>query len=225
MKEQDMALSAVLFDMDGLLVDTEPAWMRAERILVAELGGQSWGEDDQRAILGLSLPLAIGYIQQRTGSAASVEEIGDRLVDLFLVELGGGRIPMQPGAAELVIEVADAGVPFALVSASVRRIMTMVMAHMAAQGLPAFPVSIAGDEVPRGKPDPMPYLRAAALLGIPIEHAVVLEDSPNGVQAGWSAGATVVAVEAMVPHEPRDRVVVRPSLAGLRLADLRAMAS
>jgi len=219
-----MALSAVLFDMDGLLVDTEPAWMRAERTLVGELGGRSWGEDDQRAILGLSLPLAIGYIQQRTGSPASQEAIGDRLVDLFLAELGGGRIPMQPGAAELVTEVAEACVPFALVSASVRRIMSMVMAHMSAHGLPTFPVSIAGDEVPRGKPDPMPYLQAAALLGVPIGSAVVLEDSPNGVQAGWAAGATVVAVEAMVRHHPRDRVVVRPSLAGLRLADLRALA-
>lgn len=218
-----MGLSAVLFDMDGLLVDTEPAWMRAERAIVSELGGTSWDEADQRAILGLSLPLAIGYLKQRTNSTASAEEIGDRLVALFLAELGAGSIPMQPGAAELVCEVADAGVPYALVSASVRPIMTMVMGHMAAHGLPAFPVSVAGDEVARGKPDPEPYLRAAAELGIPIERAVVLEDSPNGVQAGWSAGATVVAVEAMVRHEPRDRVVVRPSLAGLRLADLRRL--
>lgn len=218
-----MALSAVLFDMDGLLVDTEPAWMRAERMIVAELGGQSWGEDDQRAILGLALPLAIDYMRQRTGTAASADEIGDRLVDLFLAELGGGGIPLQPGAGELVREVADAGVPFALVSASVRRIMTMVMAHLADHGLPAFRVSIAGDEVLRGKPDPLPYLRAAELLGVPIERAVVLEDSPNGVQAGWSAGATVIAVEAMVHHEPRERVFVRPSLAGVRLAELREL--
>ena len=117
-----MGLSAVLFDMDGLLVDTEPAWMRAERNVVAELGGDSWDEADQRAILGLSLPLAIGYLKQRTGSSASPQEIGDRLVELFLAELGAGAIPMQPGAAELVAEVAGADVPFALVSASVRPI-------------------------------------------------------------------------------------------------------
>jgi HAD superfamily hydrolase (TIGR01509 family) len=218
-----MTLSAVLFDMDGLLVDTEPAWMRAERSVVAELGGESWDEADQRAILGLSLPLAIGYLKQRTGSPASAQEIGDRLVERFLAELGGGSIPMQPGAAELVTEVAASGIPYALVSASVRPIMTMVMAHMAGHGLPPFPVSVAGDEVARGKPDPEPYLRAAAELGISIERAVVLEDSPNGVQAGWAAGATVVAVEAMVRHEPRERVVVRPSLAGLRLADLHRL--
>jgi len=218
-----VTLSAVLFDMDGLLVDTEPAWMRAEKVLVAELGGAAWGEADQRAILGLSLPLAIDHMKRRTGSDLAPDVIGDRLVDLFLGELGGGGIPLQPGAAELVGEVAAAGVPFALVSASVRRIMTMVMDHMQAAGVPRFPVSIAGDEVPRGKPDPLPYLRAADLLDVPIERAVVLEDSPNGVLAGWSAGATVVAVEVMVRHEPRDRVVVRPALAGLRLADLRAL--
>ena len=101
--------------------------------------------------------------------------------------------------------------------------MTMVMAHMAGHGLPSFPVSVSGDEVARGKPDPEPYLRAAAELGIATERPVVLEDSPNGVQAGWAAGATVVAVEAMVRHEPRERVVVRPSLAGLRLADLQRL--
>jgi HAD superfamily hydrolase (TIGR01509 family) len=218
-----MTLSAVLFDMDGLLVDTEPAWMRAERILVAELGGDSWDEDDQLAILGVSLPLAARYMLRRTGSTASIEQVQARVVDLFLAELGSGAIPLQPGAAELVHEVADAGVPFALVSASVRRIMTVVMGHLAAHGLPRFPVSIAGDEVARGKPDPLPYLRAAAQLKAPIERAVVLEDSINGVRAGWSAGATVVAVEVMVRHEPRERVVVRPSLAGLRLADLRAL--
>ncbi len=218
-----MTLSAVLFDMDGLLVDTEPAWMRAERTMVGELGGSSWDAADQRAILGLSLPRAIQYMQQRTGSCLAAEVIGDRLVELFLGELDGGGVPMQPGAAALVTEVAEAGIPFALVSASVRRVMTVVMAHMAAHGLPEFPVSIAGDEVVRGKPDPLPYLRAADLLAVPIQQAVVLEDSPNGVQAGWSAGATVVAVEVMVRHEPRERVVVRPGLAGLRLADLRAL--
>ncbi len=162
-------------------------------------------------------------MQQRTGSCLAAEVIGDRLVELFLGELDGGGVPMQPGAAALVTEVAEAGIPFALVSASVRRVMTVVMAHMAAHGLPEFPVSIAGDEVVRGKPDPLPYLRAADLLAVPIQQAVVLEDSPNGVQAGWSAGATVVAVEVMVRHEPRERVVVRPGLAGLRLADLRAL--
>jgi HAD superfamily hydrolase (TIGR01509 family) len=219
-----MALSAVLFDMDGLLVDTEPLWMRAEQRVVAELGGSGWGAEDQRAILGLALPRAADYMRRRSGTSASTEEVAERVVRGFLDEVrAGGAIVVQPGAAELVRDVAAAGLPFALVSASVRSIMDVITERLAAAGVPAFPVTVAGDEVDRGKPDPTPYLRAAALLGAPIERAVVLEDSVNGVQAGWAAGATVVAVEGMVRHEPRPRVVVRQSLVGLDVAALRAL--
>jgi HAD superfamily hydrolase (TIGR01509 family) len=219
-----MALSAVLFDMDGLLVDTEPLWMRAEQRVVAELGGSGWGAEDQRAILGLALPRAADYMRRRSGTSASTEEVAERVIRGFLDEVrAGGAIVVQPGAAELVRDVAAAGLPFALVSASVRSIMDVITERLAAAGVPAFPVTVAGDEVDRGKPDPTPYLRAAALLGAPIERAVVLEDSVNGVQAGWAAGATVVAVEGMVRHEPRPRVVVRQSLVGLDVAALRAL--
>ncbi|MCU0302205.1 MAG: HAD family phosphatase [Candidatus Nanopelagicales bacterium] len=219
-----MALSAVLFDMDGLLVDTEPLWMRAEQRVVAELGGSGWGAEDQRAILGLALPRAADYMRRRSGTSASTEEVAERVVRGFLDEVrAGGAIVVQPGAAELVRDVAAAGLPFALVSASVRSIMDVITERLAAAGVPAFPVTVAGDEVDRGKPDPTPYLRAAALLGAAIERAVVLEDSVNGVQAGWAAGATVVAVEGMVRHEPRPRVVVRQSLVGLDVAALRAL--
>ena len=92
-----------------------------------------------------------------------------------------------------------------------------------AVGLPGFPVSVAGDEVARSKPDPLPYLRAAELLGIDITRAIVLEDSANGVRAGWSAGATVVAVPHVVPIEPGERIVVRTSLVGLDVAELAAL--
>jgi beta-phosphoglucomutase-like phosphatase (HAD superfamily) len=219
-----MTLSAVLFDMDGLLVDTEPLWMRAEQRVVAGLGGTGWGPEDQRAILGLALPQAADYIRRRSGTTATVEQVAELVVTGFLDEVrAGGRIVVQPGAAELVAEVAEAGVPHALVSASIRSIMDVITERLAAAGLPPFPVTVAGDEVDRGKPDPTPYLRAAALLGVPIERCIVLEDSANGVQAGWAAGATVVAVEGMIRHEPRPRVVVRQSLAGLDVAALCAM--
>jgi beta-phosphoglucomutase-like phosphatase (HAD superfamily) len=122
-----------------------------------------------------------------------------------------------------VSEVAAAGVPFALVSASVRSIVDLIGGHLRAAGVPDFPVTLAGDEVEHGKPDPSAYLRAAELLGIDIAGAVVLEDSRNGVLAGWSAGATVVAVEGVVRHTPRPRVFVRPSLLGLDLAALQLL--
>lgn len=220
-----MTLAAVLFDMDGLLVDTEPIWQRAEDRVVAELGGTEWTEEDQRAVLGASLPLAGAYMRQRTGSSRSAEEVAAMIIAGFHAEaaLVDDPIIIQPGAAELLRDVAGDGVPFALVSASVRSVMDLVTAHLGSLGLPEFPVTVAGDEVTRGKPDPTPYLRAAELLGADIQRSVVLEDSINGVQAGWSSGAAaVVAIEGMVCHEPRPRVVVRKSLVGLDVAALRA---
>ena len=221
-----MTLSAVLFDMDGLLVDTEPIWQRAEDRAVAELGGTEWTPEDQRAVLGASLPLAGEYMRRRTGTSRSGDEVAQLIIGGFLDDVrAGSPIVVQPGAVELVNEVAGAGIPFALVSASVRAIVDLVTAHLASVGAAPFPVTVAGDEVDRGKPDPTPYQRAAELLGAPIGRAVVLEDSINGVQAGWSAGATVVAIDGMVRHEPRPRVVVRESLVGLTVAELTALAA
>jgi HAD superfamily hydrolase (TIGR01509 family) len=141
----------------------------------------------------------------------------------MLQRLADAEIPIQPGAAELIADVAGSGVPYALVSASERTLVDLVLAYLARCGLPGFPVSVAGDEVARSKPDPLPYLRAAELLGIDITRAIVLEDSANGVRAGWSAGATVVAVPHVVPIEPGERIVVRTSLVGLDVAELAAL--
>jgi HAD superfamily hydrolase (TIGR01509 family) len=217
-----MGLSAVLFDMDGLLVDTEPLWLRAEYATLAELGGQ-WSEADQAAILGASMAHAARYMKQRSGTELPEAEVGAILVDRMMVELADARIPIRPGAGELLTEVADSGLPYALVSASVRPIVDLVLAALARAGLPGFPLTIAGDEVARSKPDPLPYLRAAEALAIDVTRAVVLEDSANGVRAASEAGAVVVAVPHAVPIEPAARIHVRASLVGLRLADLRRM--
>ena len=116
-----MTLSAVLFDMDGLLVDTEPIWQRAEDRAVAELGGTEWTPEDQRAVLGASLPLAGEYMRRRTGTSRSGDEVAQLIIGGFLDDVrAGSPIVVQPGAVELVNEVAGAGIPFALVSASVR---------------------------------------------------------------------------------------------------------
>lgn len=217
-----MTLSAVLFDMDGLLVNTEPMWLEAEHETLATLGG-TWSEADQRAIMGASMAHATAYIRALSGTDRSDEQVADLLIGTMLERLEGAEIPIQPGAADLVTAVAGAGLPFALVSASVRPIVDLVLAHLARCGWPVFPVSVAGDEVARSKPDPMPYLHAAQLLGIDITRAVVLEDSLNGVRAAWSAGATVVAVPHAVPIEAGERVIVRESLQGLDVAGLAAL--
>jgi HAD superfamily hydrolase (TIGR01509 family) len=145
------------------------------------------------------------------------------LIEAMLVELAGGGIEVQPGAGRLLREVAGSGLPYALVSASVRPIVDLVLASLARRGLPGFPLTVAGDEVQPSKPDPMPYLHAAARLGIDIGRAVVLEDSANGVRAAHAAGAVVVAVPHAVPIEPAERVHVRDSLVGLDLAGLEVL--
>ena len=171
-----MTLSAVLFDMDGLLVNTEPIWLEVEHQTLAALGG-TWSEADQRAIMGASMAHATAYIRTLSGTDRTDHEVGELLIGTMLERLDGAQIPIQPGAADLLADVASSGVPFALVSASVRPIVDLVLAFMNRSGLPVFPVSVAGDEVARSKPDPLPYLHAADLLGVDITRAVVLEDS------------------------------------------------
>ncbi len=217
-----MSLSAVLFDMDGLLVDTEPLWLRAEREVMGQLGS-SWTVEDQRAVLGGPLSHAAAYMARRAGSPLPPEEIGGMLVAEMAVQLRTGRITLQPGAAELVGVVAAAGVPRALVSASLRVLMDLVLVEFERRGLPAFPVTVAGDEVHATKPDPAPYLLAADLLGVDIARAVVLEDSPNGVRSGRASGATVIAVPHLVPIAAGQGVVIRDSLVGLDVDQLEAV--
>jgi HAD superfamily hydrolase (TIGR01509 family) len=215
-----MTLSGVLFDMDGLLVDTERLWVQAEHRTMAELNGSPWTVEDQRAIMGSSMAYSAQYMRERSGTTRSAEEVSALLVGTMLGLLEHAEIDVLPGAAELVHDVHLSGLPFALVSASARTVVDLVLAALDKQGLPAFPVTIAGDEVARSKPDPLPYLTAADRLGIEIHHAVVIEDSANGVRAGRAAGATVVAIPHAVPIEPADRLHVRQSLVGL---DVRAL--
>ncbi len=215
-------LSAVLFDMDGLLVDTEPLWLEAEHETMAALGG-TWSEADQRAILGSSLTYATGYMRRLSGTDLGDDDVAGMFIGIMLRRLRGGEIQIQPGAAELVAAVADSGLPFALVSASVRALVDVILERFRGQAWPPFPVTVAGDEVARGKPDPEPYRRAAELLGVDIRRAVVLEDSRNGAQSGAAAGATVLAVPHAQSIEPADRLHVRRSLVGVGIEDLRAL--
>jgi HAD superfamily hydrolase (TIGR01509 family) len=217
-----VTISAVLFDMDGLLVDTEPLWHEVEHETFAILGG-TWSEADAYAIMGASMAHATSYMRATSGTDRAEAEIAEMLVSGMVGRLADFEIPIQPGVAELLREVADSGIPYALVSASVRPIVDLVLAFLARSGIPAFPVSVAGDEVARSKPDPMPYLRAAELLGVDISRAIILEDSLNGVRAGEAAGGMVVAVPRVVPIDPGGRVVVRESLVGLDLATLAAL--
>jgi HAD superfamily hydrolase (TIGR01509 family) len=209
-------LQAVLFDMDGLLVDSEPLWFEVECSVMARLDGQ-WSEADQKALIGGSLPRTVSYLLDRASRPASREEVGRWLVDGMTSLLTSRPLVTRPGARELLAEVSAAGVPHALVTSSERPVMDAVLRRLDV----AFDATVCADDVVRGKPDPEPYLRAAALLGADPPSCVALEDSPNGVASAEAAGCRLIAVPSLVPILPGPGRVVAASLSQVSLATLR----
>lgn len=214
--------AAVLFDMDGLLVDTEPIWTVAEVELARSLGGE-FTPALKAAIVGtrleVAVPTILSWYGAPTDEATVARTMGwllDRMVALF-----ADRPAVLPGVVDLLGSLAAAGIPTALVSSSYRVLVDAVLAH----GIGPFDTTIAGDEVTHGKPHPEPYLLAAARLGVDPALCVVIEDSPSGVVSGEAAGCAVVAVPSVagVGFEPGPRRLVVPSLEAVDLADLHAL--
>ena len=209
---------AVLFDMDGLLIDSERIWLEVESKVMAWLGGE-WSTAHQERLVGGSLDIAVAYMLELTGADVPPEEVGRRMLD-GMAERLSACAPMMPGAKDLLAEVRAAGVPAALVSSSHRRLIEPVLD---AVGREHFALSLAGDEVERTKPDPEPYLTATARLGVDPGRCVVLEDSPNGVAAAEAAGCVAVAVPSVLPIPPAPRRTVVASLREVSLPMLRAL--
>lgn len=214
--------AAVLWDMDGLLVDSEPLWTVAEVELAARLGGE-FTDELKAAIVGTRLEVAVPTILRWYDADDGPDTVAEtsawllaRMVELFEVDL-----PLLPGVAGLLASLRDAGVPLALVSSSYRVLVDAVLAH----GIGPFDVTVAGDEVEQGKPHPEPYLTAAARLGVDPRDCVVMEDSPAGVAAGEAAGCAVVAVPSVpgVSFAPAPRRLVVPSLAAVTLDALHTL--
>lgn len=184
------SLAAVLWDMDGLLVDSEPIWTVAENELFARWG-VVFTPAMKAAIVGTTLEVSVPTMIALGGSAASGEDVTsvkswllERMVALF-----GAGLPLRPGAGRLLAEVVAAGLPQALVSSSYRPLVDAVLSSL--PGHP-FSVSVAGDEVLAAKPDPEPYVVAARRLGVDPRSCVVLEDTVTGARAGSAAGARVL---------------------------------
>ena len=213
------ALQAVLFDMDGLLVDTEHAWRVAEREVMSWLGHPVWTDKDAAALVGGPLARVAQIMVRRSGSPLAPSVVEQRLVDTMARLLEAGT-EHRPGAPELLEDLAAHGVPCALVSSSPRSLVDAVLHDVGGEH---FRATIAGDEVARTKPFPDPYLLACERLGVQPSRAVVLEDSPVGVAAAEAAGCVVVAVPFAVPIEPAPRRHVVPSLRALDTAALIAM--
>jgi HAD superfamily hydrolase (TIGR01509 family) len=211
---------AVLFDMDGLLVDTEPLWLETETEVMARLGAP-WTPQDQQALLGGSMQRTVGYLLAKATRPAPPETVERWVTDGMLDRVRAGRVTVRPGARELLAEVAGAGLPHALVTSSQRALADAVLA---ATGM-TFPVTVCGEDVTATKPDPEPYLLAAKLLETDPEHCVALEDSPNGVASATAAGCHVVAVPSLVPIPRATGRVVLTSLLEVNLGMLRELAA
>jgi len=200
--------SAVFFDMDGLLVDSEPLWLISETQMMAKYGYQ-WLESDQAACLGGPLDRVGNYMSgliggKRDGNSLTLE-IMDRMVDRFK-----GDLPFMPGAIELINDLRTHQVELTLVSASPRTLVDAVLAKFEVN---PFVRSISSNDVKISKPDPEGYLLAATSGGHDITNSLVLEDSLTGVTAAKASGAWVLAVPHLVRIEKSGRVDVTDSLA------------
>ncbi|MDR2294273.1 MAG: HAD family phosphatase [Microbacterium sp.] len=212
------SLSAVLWDMDGTIVDTEPLWMAAETALVGSFGGR-WDHEQALQLVGMGLDTSARILQD-AGVRMSEGAIIDHLTDAVMAQLGEGNVVFRPGARELLAANRAAGLRNALVTMSHRR-MALVVAGL----LPdeTFELVVGGDEVARPKPFPDPYLQAAEALGISPDQAVVIEDSPGGTRSGVAAGIATIGVPHMVPLEGLGATVLWPTLADRTPDDLRGV--
>lgn len=210
--------AAVLWDMDGTLVDTEPYWMEVEQELVEAHGGV-WTREHAMQLVGNDLIVSGRYIRDHGGVDLPAEEIVERLLD-GVVERISKAVPWRPGARELLALLRAEEVPCALVTMSYERFVAPVL-----DALPkgSFDVVVTGDTVSHGKPHPEPYLHAARLLGVEPADCVAIEDSNTGARSAEAAGCVVVVVENHVPVAPGERRVFLDSLEGLGPGDLAAL--
>lgn len=212
---RSVGLDAVLWDVDGTLVDTEPYWIAEEYALVDSFGGE-WTPARAESLVGLDL-LAAGEVLRDLGSVAlAPREIVERL-QAGVIDRIRDAVPWRPGARELLGEALTAGIPCAMV--------TMSWADLAGEVVDALPTGsfgaiVTGDQVRRGKPDPEPYRCAAERLGVIAERCVAIEDSPAGVASAVAAGVPTVAVPNVADVHQQRGVARIPTLAGVDLAGL-----
>ena len=207
--------TAVLWDMDGTLVDTEPYWMECEYALAAKYGGR-WSDEDGLAVVGGDLIDSATYMREHMGIDRTPLQIVEELLDGVVLKIEQ-KVPWCAGARELLVELRELAVPCALVTMSWRRFVDPVL-----KALPegTFDVVVCGDEVTHGKPHPEPYLLAAQRLGVAPETTVAIEDSPTGAASAEAAGCRVLVVPKHVAVPTGTNRVLRESLSGLHATDL-----
>jgi HAD superfamily hydrolase (TIGR01509 family) len=211
---------AVLWDMDGTLVDTEPYWIESEHEVVARHGG-TWSDELAMNVVGFDLLDAGRYIREHSGIDVEPADIVEQLLDR-VVRRVEEAVPWRPGAVELLADLRDNGVRCALVTMSYRRFVDPILAVLPAG---TFHAVVTGDAVTQGKPHPEPYLKAAAHLGVDPARTLAIEDSNTGARSAEAAGCTVLVVPNHVPVLEGERRVFVESLVGLTAATLPAVRS
>jgi HAD superfamily hydrolase (TIGR01509 family) len=204
--------------MDGTLLDSEKLWDVAVRELARE-HGREMTDAIRHALIGASGPNALRIMFTGLGIAPTPDSLraAGEFLERRVTELMTGPIPWRPGAKDALAMVRAAGLSSALVTNTKRSLTEFGLDTL---GRDFFDVSVCGDEVAHGKPEPDVYLRAAELLGLDPEHCVAVEDSPTGARAAQAAGCALMVIpcEIPVPHTPGR--VFRDSLIGLTVADL-----
>jgi len=208
-------LQAVLFDMDGTLINSEPYWLISERALMARYG-HTWTDYDQAYCIGGPLPKVGAYMSELAGGAEDALYFEEELVRLVAEQFTKG-LEFMPGARELVENLSRNGVPLALVSASPRLLVDSAI-DLLPRG--TFVTSISSQDVTVSKPHPESYLLAADLLGVNIENCLVLEDSKTGIDAGLSSGAVVIGIPHIITYPESPRLHIRKDLVGMKVHDL-----
>lgn len=205
---------AVVFDLDGVLIDSEPVWERVRRDLVAERGGQ-WAPDAQRKLMGMSTPEWATYLSEDLGVGLPPDDVA-ALVTGRMAASYRERIPLLPGAVEAVRRLA-ARWPLGLASSAPAVLIEIVLESAGLR--PYFAATMSTEQVPHGKPAPDIYLAVAARLGYSPPDCAAIEDSSNGIRSAAAAGLPVIAIPR--PQYPPDPAalaaasLVLRSLAGL----------
>ena len=208
---------AVLWDMDGTLVDTEPYWIETQYALAAEYGGK-WTHEHALNLVGNDLLDSGLYMRQHMGIDLEPAEIVETLLDGVVARVEES-VPWRPGALELLEDLATQSVPCGLVTMSYKRFVAPILATLPAD---TFVTIVTGDAVAHGKPHPAPYLKAAAELGFDAADCLAIEDSNTGARSAESAGCVVLCVPNHVPLLDGDRRVFADTLAGMTVDGLRA---
>ncbi len=204
------SFAAVLWDMDGTLVDTEPYWTVAE-IALAERHGGRWTHEQSLQVVGFDLLDAARLMRAQMGITVEPERMVEELLDA-VIEQVEREVPWREGARELLASLRAADVPCALVTMSYARFVKPILAALPPD---TFAAVVTGDVVDRGKPHPEPYLAAARDLDVLASECLAIEDSDTGTRSAVAAGCTVLVAPLHVPVPPGPGRVFSDTLVGL----------